>query len=60
MTHSCLGSLLEHDENIGVMYIGTVVQGWCFEYNAAGAPIALTNTTVDAMRSVKGMDITAK
>jgi hypothetical protein len=52
--------LLEHDENIGVMYIGTVVQGWCFEYNAAGAPIALTNTTVDAMRSVKGMDITAK
>jgi len=52
--------LLEHDENIGVMYIGTVVQGWCYELNAAGARIALTNTTVDAMRSVKGMDITAK
>lgn len=52
--------LLEHDENIGVLYVGTVVQGWCFELNAAGLRIALTNTTVDAMRSVKGMDITAK
>jgi hypothetical protein len=52
--------LLEHDENVGAMYIGTAVQGWCFELNAAGARIALTNTTADAMRSTKGLDVTFK
>src|ERR1051325_10927744 len=52
--------LMEHDEQVAALYIGTVVQGWCFELDANGLWIALTNTTVDAMRSVKGMDITAK
>jgi hypothetical protein len=52
--------LMEHDEQVSSLYIGTVVQGWCLELDANGLWIALTNTTVDAMRSVKGMDITAK
>lgn len=49
---------LERDVEVGVLYHGTAVQGWCFELNAAGVAIALTNTTADAMRSVKGMDVT--
>jgi hypothetical protein len=52
--------LMEGDREIAVMYIGTAVQAWCFELNAAGARIALTNTQADGMRSVKGMDITFK
>lgn len=52
--------LLEGDREIAVAYIATAVQGWCFELNAAGARIALQNTTADAMRSVKGMDVTFK
>lgn len=50
--------LMEHDTEISVIYDATAVQAWCFERNAAGARIALTNTTADAMRSVKGMDVT--
>jgi hypothetical protein len=52
--------LMEHDNEIGVTYEATVVQAWCFERDAAGARIVLTNTTVDAMRGVKGLDIHAK
>jgi hypothetical protein len=52
--------LNESDREIAVAYICTAVQGWCFELNAAGARIALTNTRADGMRSVKGMDITFK
>jgi len=52
--------LMERDVEVAALYHGTAVQGWCFEYNAAGAPIALANATADAMRSVKGMDVTFK
>ena len=52
--------LIEHDDQIACMYIGTAVQAWCFEYDATPVPIVLTNTTADAMRSVKGMDVTFK
>lgn len=52
--------LNEGDREIAVLYIGTAVQGWCFELDASGARIALTNTRADGMRSVKGMDITFK
>lgn len=52
--------LMEHDEQVAALYIGTVVQGWCLELDANGLWIALTDTTINAMRSVKGMDITAK
>lgn len=52
--------LLERDVEIAVNYMCTAVQGWCFELNAAGVRIAVQNATADAMRSVKGMDITFK
>jgi hypothetical protein len=52
--------LLERDVEIAVVYVATAMQAWCFERDAAGARIALTNTTADAMRSVKGMDILFK
>ncbi len=52
--------LNEGDREVAVNYICTAVQGWCFELNAAGERIALTNTQADGMRGVKGMDITFK
>jgi len=52
--------LMEHDNEIAVTYEATVVQAWCFERNAAGARITLTNTTIDAMRGLKGLSIMAK
>jgi hypothetical protein len=51
---------MERDVEVAAMYIGTAVQGWCLELNAAGAEIALSNTTADAMRSTKGLDVTFK
>jgi len=51
--------LLEHDVDVAAVYEATVVQAWCYERDAAGLRIALTNTTVDAMRGVKGLDIHA-
>lgn len=51
--------LMERDVEIAVLYRCTAVQAWCFEYaTGAGGRIALTNTTADAMRGVKTMDIT--
>lgn len=52
--------LMEHDEQVAATYEATVVQAWCTERDAAGARVTLTNTTVDAMRGVKGLDIHAK
>lgn len=52
--------LLDRDVEIAVAYVATGVQAWCFERDAAGARIALTNTTADALRSVKGIDILFK
>lgn len=51
---------MERDVEIGVAYTCTAVQAWCFELDAAGLKIALTNTTADAMRSTKGLDILFK
>lgn len=52
--------LMERDVEVAVLYDGTVVQGWCFEYTAAGgtAPQALGNATATAMVSQKTMSIT--
>lgn len=51
----------EHgDDQVSALYIGTVDQALCYERDAAGARITLTNTTIDAMRGTKGLDITAK
>ena len=52
--------LLERDVEIAVTYQCTAVQGWCFERDAAGARVALTNTTADAMRGTKGLHINFK
>jgi len=50
--------LIEHDEQIAVAYEARAVQGWCIELDAAGAEIVLTNTTADAMRGTKSLEIT--
>jgi len=39
----------ERDADIAVVYEATCVQAWCFEYNAAGVAIPLSNTTRDAI-----------
>jgi hypothetical protein len=52
--------LLERDVEIAVAYQCTAVQGWCFERNAGGARIALSNTVADALRSTKGLHINFK
>ena len=52
--------LIERDVEVGVLYHGTPVQAWCFELDAGGNLIALTNTTADALRGTKGLDITFK
>lgn len=52
--------LIERDVEISVVYTCTAVQGWCFEYDASSVRIVLTNTTADAMRSTKGLDILFK
>lgn len=52
--------LIERDVEIGVLYIGTAVQGWCVELDATGLEVVLSNSTADAMRSTKGLDITFK
>lgn len=49
--------LMEHDCEIAALYAGTVVQGWCFEYNAAGVAIAVQNATATAMFAQKGLDV---
>ncbi len=52
--------LMEHDNEIAVTYDCTANQGWCFELDAGGLRIVLTNTTADAMRGTKGLDIKFK
>lgn len=49
--------LLEHDIDVASTYEATAVQGWCFERDAAGARIPLSNATADAMRGTKGLTI---
>lgn len=51
---------IERDVEVSAMYDGTAVQAWCIELDAAGLSIALTNTTADAMRGTKGLDVTFK
>lgn len=38
---------IERDVEVGVLQTGKVVQAWCFEYDAAGLMIPLTNTVAD-------------
>lgn len=53
-------TLIERDVEVSATYQCTAVQAWCIELDAASAAVALTNTTADAMRSVKGMHINFK
>ena len=48
---------IERDVEIGVVYQCTAVQAWCFELDATSTQIALTNTTADAMRGGKRLQI---
>lgn len=53
--------LLERDVEVSVVYACTAVQAWCLELGTDGYTfIALSNTTADAMRSTKGLDILFK
>lgn len=52
--------LLDRDVEVAVVYECSAVQANCTELNAAGVRIALTNTTADAMRNTRGMDILFK
>lgn len=54
--------LMERDVEVTVFYGCSAVQGWCFEYNASGAAVALSNATAAAMASAdrKDLNITFK
>jgi hypothetical protein len=52
--------LMEHDNEIAVTYEATAVQAWCFERDAGGLRIALTNTTAAALVAQKGMGVQFK
>ena len=52
--------LIERDVEISAVYDCVAVQGWCKELDAAGVEIVLTNTTADAMRGTKGLDVKFK
>ena len=49
--------LLEHDEQVAAVVEGRLVQAWCFERDAAGARIALSNTTAAGLVSQKSLSI---
>ena len=49
--------LLHRDVEISVMYTGSFVQANCYELDADGNLLALTDTVRDAMRSTVSMDL---
>jgi hypothetical protein len=49
--------LMHRDVEVAVAVEARVVQAWCVEYDAAGASIALTNTTATAMVGQKALSI---
>jgi len=51
---------IERDVEVSAVYDCVAYQGWCIELDAAGASIALTNTTADAMRGTKGLHVNFK
>lgn len=52
--------LIYGDVEIGVLYHGTPVQGWCTIRDAAGLRVPMTNAVADALRGIKGADLTFK
>lgn len=49
--------LVERDVEVSVVVQATAVQSWCIEHDAGNLPVALTNTTADAMRGGKRVHI---
>jgi hypothetical protein len=49
--------LIDRDVEAGVLVRGHLVQAWCTERNAAGARVPLSNTTADALRGKKNLQI---
>lgn len=50
--------LLDRDVEIAVAYDTTMaVQAWCFELDASGSRVALSNATADAMRGNKRLNV---
>lgn len=49
--------LLEHDVEVAAAYDAVAVQGWCYERDGSGARVVLSNTTADAMRGTKTLDV---
>jgi hypothetical protein len=52
--------LMEHDNEVAVTYECTAIQAWCFERDAGGVRVALTNTTAAAMVAQKNMGVQFK
>jgi hypothetical protein len=52
--------LIERDVEVSAVYDCVAMQAWCLEYDNTGAAIVLTNTTADAMRGTKGLDVKFK
>lgn len=52
--------LNERDIDVSVLYDGAVRQAWCFERNAAGVRIPLSNTTRDAILALPGLSVLIK
>ena len=52
--------LLYGDVEIGYLYHGTPVQGWCTVRDAAGLRKPMPNAVADALRGIKGADLTFK
>lgn len=51
---------MERDVEVSAVYDCVAVQAWCKELDAAGLEIPLSNTTADAMRGTKGLDVKFK
>ncbi len=52
--------LLERDVEVGVTYEAAVKEAWCFEYDGAGARVALTTITRDAILALDGVALLFK
>jgi hypothetical protein len=52
--------LTERDVEIAVAYEATAKQSWCIEHDAAGAQIALSNTTRDAILALPALALLFK
>jgi hypothetical protein len=51
--------LMERDVEVAALYVGTVVQAWCYELSA-GAFVALTNATAALLVAQKSLNVTFK